>query len=449
LAVRRRGLGAVLGVALVLAACSAESKPTAKPVGPVRIQFWHAMGGVNTALVNALVQRFNSSQTDVVVEAVLKADYDQTLTTLRTDFQGGTAAHLPALVQVDDIDTRFMMDSKQIVPVQDFIDREKFSVSDYEPNFLAYYRVNNRLLAMPFNVAMPLLYYNKKAFKDAGLDPEKPPKTFDEVAAAARTLTKKEGGRTTQYGMAIAVNGWFLEQLIAVQGAEYANNGNGRDKLATAVTFDNEAGVKALTWWKGMFQDGICANYGRPTANTQKAFDTGVAAMMIDSTAVLPGRIKGVAGKFEIGTGFLPRPADAKGGVMPGGAAVWILKGRPAQEQQAAWNFAKFITAPAQQAYWHIGTGYFPIRKAAYDDATDNEWRSKYPQFDTAIDQLHKTPVTTATKGALLGVFAKARQSVEGAIEKALLNQATPQQALREAADALKPDLEQYNRSVR
>jgi sn-glycerol 3-phosphate transport system substrate-binding protein len=445
----RRCLAAVVAAALVLVACSAESKPAAKPAGPVKIQFWHTMGGVNTALVNTLVERFNGSQTDVVVEAVLRTDYDQTLTQLRTHFQGGTVAHLPALVQVDDIDTRFMMDSKQIAPMQDFIDHEKFSVSDFEPNFLAYYRANNRLLAMPLTVAMPLLYYNKNAFKDAGLDPEKPPKTFDEVAAAARALSKKVGGRTTQYGMAIAVYGGFLEQLIAAQGAEYANNGNGRDKPATAVTFDHEAGVRALTWWKGMFQDGICANYGRPTANTQRAFDTGVAAMMIDSTAGLAERIKGVTGKFEIGTGFLPRPADAKGGVIPGGAAAWILKGRPAAEQQAAWKFVKFITAPAQQAYWHIGTGYFPIRKAAYDDATDKEWRSKYPQFDTAIDQLHKTPVTTATKGALLGVFAKARQSVEGAIEKALLNQATPQAALREAADTLKPDLEQYNRSVR
>jgi sn-glycerol 3-phosphate transport system substrate-binding protein len=441
----------VLVTALLLAACGGDNKPAASaaPTGPVKIQFWHAMSGVNTAVVNGLVERFNSSQKDVVVEAVFQGDYDQAINKLKTGFQGGASANLPALVQIYDIGTRFMIDSKQIKPVQDFIDQDKFSTSDFEPNILAYYRVSNRLYGMPFNISTPLLYYNKKAFKDAGLDPEKPPKTFDEVAAAARTLTKKEGGRTTQYGMAIAVYGWFLEQLIAVQGAEYANNGNGRDKLATAVTFDNEAGVKALTWWKGMFQDGICANYGRRTADTQKAFDTGVAAMFIDSTAVLAGRIRGVGMKFEIGTGFLPRPADAKGGVIPGGAAVWILKGRPAEEQLAAWKFVKFISAPAQQAYWHIGTGYFPIRKAAYDDATDKEWRSKYPQFDTAIDQLHKTPVTTATKGALLGVFTKARQSVEGAIEKALLNQATPQAALREAADALKPDLEQYNRSVR
>jgi sn-glycerol 3-phosphate transport system substrate-binding protein len=447
----RRSLVGLLVTALLLAACGPENKPavSATPAGPVKIQFWHAMSGVNTAVVNGLVERFNSSQKDVVVEAVFQGDYDQTINKLKTGFQGGASANLPALVQIYDIGTRFMIDSKQIKPVQDFIDQDKFSTSDFEPNILAYYRVSNRLYGMPFNISTPLLYYNKNAFRDAGLDPEKPPRTFDEVAAAARTLTKKVGGRTSQYGMAIAVYGWFLEQLIAVQGAEYANNGNGRDKLATAVTFDNEAGVKALTWWKGMYQDGICANYGRPTANTQKAFDTGVAAMMIDSTAVLAGRIKGVAGKFEIGTGFLPRLADARGGVIPGGAAVWILKGRPAEEQQAAWKFVKFITAPAQQAYWHIGTGYFPIRKAAYDDATDKEWRSKYPQFDTAIDQLHKTPVTTATKGALLGVFTKARQSVEGAIEKALLNQATPQQALHEAAEALKPDLEQYNRSVR
>jgi len=442
-----------MAATLLLTACGNESRPASgTPSGPVRIQFWHAMTGANTAVVNGLVERFNNSQKEVIVEPNLVGDYDQTLNKLKTAFQGGSSASLPALVQIYDIGTRFMIDSKQIKPVQDFIDQEKLSTADYEPNILAYYKVGNRLHGMPFNISTPLLYYNKNAFREAGLDPEKPPQTFDEVANAARKLTKKDssGREVVQYGIAIAVYGWFLEQFIAVQNAQYANNGNGRDKLATAVTFDNAAGVKAVAWWKAMFQEGICANFGRTTSNTQKAFDTGRAAMFIDSTAVLRGRINAVGGKFEVGTGFLPRPSLAtQGGVIPGGAAVWILKGRPAAEQEAAWKFVKFITAPAQQAYWHIGTGYFPIRKAAYDDPTDKEWRTKFPQFQTAIDQLHRTPINTATRGALLGVFTKARQSTEGAIEKALLNQATPQKALAEAAEALKPDLETYNRSVR
>ncbi len=439
--------------ALVLTACGNESRPASStPSGPVRIQFWHAMTGASAAVVNTLVERFNSSQKDVIVEAILVGDYEVTLNKLKTSLQGGSSANLPALVQIYDIGTRFMIDSKQIKPVQDFIDQEKFSTADYEPNILAYYKVGNRLHGMPFNISTPLLYYNKNAFREAGLDPEKPPRTFEEVASAARKLTKKDssGREVVQYGIAIAVYGWFLEQFIAVQNAMYANNGNGRDKPATAVTFDNDAGVRTLTWWKSMFQEGICANFGRATSNTQKAFDTGRAAMFIDSTAVLRGRINAVGGKFEIGTGFLPRPTpDAQGGVIPGGAAVWILKGRPAAERQAAWKFVKFMTAPPQQAFWHIGTGSFPIRKTAYEDPADKEWRSKYPQFQTAIDQLHSTPINPATRGALLGVFTKARQSVEGAIEKALLNQATPQKALSEVVDALKPELETYNRSVR
>jgi sn-glycerol 3-phosphate transport system substrate-binding protein len=125
------------------------------------------------------------------------------------------------------------------------------------------------------------------------------------------------------------------------------------------------------------------------------------------------------------------------------------MKGRPDAEQQAAWRFIKFITSPKEQAVWHTGTGSFPIRKAAYDDPIDQEWRSKYPQFNTAIDQLRQSPLNGATRGALLGVFPRSRQSVEGAVEKALLNQVPPRQALHDAAEALRPDLETYNRSVR
>ncbi len=444
-------MSGMLIMAAALSACAMESKPAASPAerGPVRIQFWHALSGADALAANALVERFNGSQRDVLVEAIYQGSYDEALDKIKRAFRGA-ASQLPALVQAPDIATRSLIDSGQIKPVQDFIDQDRYSLGDYEPNLLATYQVNHRLVGMPFNASAPVLYFNKTAFKEVGLDPEQPPKTFEQVAVAAKQLTKKDSsGRVTRYGIAIAVSGWLFEEFLAVQNAEYANNGNGRAGLATALTFDNGAGVRALSWWGSMTQEGICANYGRLPSDTEAAFDAGRAAMVIDSASVLADRVKHVAGRFEIGTGFFPRPTDAKGGVAAGGAAAWILKGPSAAEQQAAWRFVRFLTSPAEQALWHIGTGYFPIRKTAYDDPADQEWRTRYPQFETAIDQLHQTPLTAATAGALLGVFPQARLSVQGAIEKALLNRAAPQQALKEAAAAVKPDLDAYNRSLR
>ena len=133
----------------------------------------------------------------------------------------------------------FMYDLDVAVPMQDFIDKEKFSVADIETNIMAYYSINKKLYSMPFNTSNPMLYYNKTAFTAAGLDPNKPPRTFDEVAQYAAKLTKKDAaGKVSQYGYSMAIYGWFFEQLLAVSGANFLDNGNGRDALATKAIFN-------------------------------------------------------------------------------------------------------------------------------------------------------------------------------------------------------------------
>jgi sn-glycerol 3-phosphate transport system substrate-binding protein len=170
--------------------------------------------------------------------------------------------------------------------------------------------------------------------------------------------------------------------------------------------------------------------------------------MIIESTATLRGLLDGSAGKFELGTGWLPRPDEAafeNAGTIIGGASLWILNGRPMEEQECAWQFIRFLTEPAQQAFWHTESGYFPIRKAGYDEPLAVEWREKYPQFSTAVEQLHAAPNNTVTQGALIGVFPTARQTVETAIEEVLAGQATPEEALNNAAQVVTQAIEDYN----
>jgi sn-glycerol 3-phosphate transport system substrate-binding protein len=299
---------------------------------------------------------------------------------------------------------------------------------------------------MPFNTSNPILYYNKDLFKAAGLDPAKPPKTFEELKAAADAITKT--GKAT--GANFAIYGWFMEQLFANQGADYVNNGNGRTSLATQSQVNSEAGVKVLTWWKDLIDTKAANNLGRKTDDSKKAFSAGQVGMILDSTAALKGLVDSASGKFEVGTGFLPKASDAKdGGVIVGGASLWIMNNRPDDEQKSTWDFIKFLTSSKEQAYWHVNTGYFPITKKAYDEDVVKENLKKFPQFQTAIDQLHQTKLNTATQGAVMGVFPEARQIVEGAIEEALNNKKSPKEALDAAEKEITSKILLYNKTVK
>lgn len=434
---------------LTLAACGGPSKEatTADSGKPVKIVFWYSVGGKVAETTKTLVDQFNQSHPDIQVEAVYQGSYDDALNKLKQSIQSKST---PNVMQVYDIGTRFMIDSKAVVPVQKWIDADKLDTSTFEPNILAYYTVNNQLYSMPFNTSTPILYYNKDMFKAAGLDPENPPKTFDEVTAAADKLTVRDAsGTVTRPGITLAIYGWFFEQFLAEQNALFANNGNGRDGVSSAVAYTSPQGEQILNWWNDMVKAGTCGNVGRKTSDSQKAFIAGQTAMTLDSTGVLPDIIDGVNGKFQVGTAFMPRPTGADGGVIIGGGSLWLMGNHSEAEEKAAWEFIKFMAAPKQQAYWHIHTGYFPITKLAYNEEDLKKHHEKYPQFKVAIDQLHSSPINRATQGALLGVFTQARQEIETAIEQVLNGQATAADALAKSAETVNAAIARYNQTVK
>jgi sn-glycerol 3-phosphate transport system substrate-binding protein len=348
----------------------------------------------------------------------------------------------PSLIQVYEIGSKFMIDSGAVTPVQQFIDEEKYDVSSLEPNISSYYTFDGKQYSMPFNTSNPILYYNKDLFKKAGI--ETPPTTYQEVADDAKKLT--EGSVT---GASFAIYGWFMEQLLANQGKDLVNNGNGRESSATESLVNQEAAATTLTWWKSMVDNKSALNLGRKTDDTKKAFLAGQIAMTLDSTASLRGIVDGAAGKFEVGTAFLPKPdTSSEGGVVVGGASLWVLNNKSAEEQKAAWEFIKYLAEPAVQAEWHISTGYFPITTKAYDEQIVKDNLAKYPQFQTAVDQLHASKPSTASQGAVMGVFPDARQTVEGAIEEVFSGKKDVKAALDDAAKQITEKIDIYNKTV-
>ncbi|MCA1041652.1 ABC transporter substrate-binding protein [Bacillus infantis] len=406
--------------------------------GKTEITFWHAMSGAGQETLDSIVADFNSSQDKYSVKAEFQGSYEELLTKLRS--VGGTK-DAPAITQVFEVGTKYMIDSGFIEPMQTFIDKDNYDVSQLEENILNYYTVDDKLYSMPFNSSTPVMIYNKDAFKEAGLDPEKAPETFNEVKAAAEKLTKK-GER---YGFSMLTYGWFFEQLVATQGGLYVNEENGRAGDATKSVFNGEEGLRVFNFLDEMNKAGTFGNYGTNWDDIRAAFQTGKVAMYMDSSAGVSAAINN--SPFDVGVAFIPYPDEVeRQGVAIGGASLWMSKGIAEKQQEAGWEFMKYLASPEAQAKWHIGTGYFAINPAAYEeDIVKQEWE-KYPQFKVTVDQLQQTKPSVATQGALISVFPESRQQVVTALEN-LYQGTAPQEALDQAAEGTDRAIEIANKT--
>ncbi|MEY8352135.1 ABC transporter substrate-binding protein [Lachnospiraceae bacterium 54-53] len=402
------------------------------------ITFWHSMGGVNGEAIDTLVDKFNKENTSgIKVEAQYQGSYDDAINKLKSAQIGNMGADL---VQIYDIGTRFMIDSGWVVPMQELIDADQWDLSQIEPNIAAYYTVGGTLYSMPFNSSTPILYYNKDVFDKAGIT--EIPDSLPGIAKIGDDLLNKGGAGEV---ISLGIYGWFFEQFACKQQAQYADNGNGREAAATAVDFDkNGAGVNTLTAWKELSDKGYAPNVGRGGDAGIADFSAGKAAMTLGSTASLKQILNDVNGKFEVGTAYFPKVNDDdKGGVSIGGGSLWALNNEDPAKQQAVWEFIKFLVSPESQAYWNSQTGYFPVTVAAHEEPVFKDNIAQYPQFKTAIDQLHDS--TPQSAGALLSVFPEARQIVETEIENMINNNGTPEDAVTKMAESINKSIADYN----
>ncbi len=418
--------------------------PAALAEEPVKIIFWHSMGGVNGEAINKMVADFNAANAGKIeVEVQFQGDYDEAINKLKSASMGNMGADV---VQIYDIGTRFMIDSGWIIPMQELIDADNYDISQIEPNIAAYYSVDGQLYSMPFNSSTPIMYINRDAFIEAGLDPDNPPKNFDEIMAACEKLVKKdENGNITQYGFGMGNYGWFFEQWVGKMGLDYVDQGNGRDAPATKVVFDeNGAALQILSTWDKLIKEGYITYLNRGNDDAKSAFITGNIAMVLESTAALKSLLVNVDDRFEIGTAYFPSiNADDAGGVSIGGGSLWAINNGDDAKRAASWEFIKFMISPEQQAYWNAQTGYFPITVATHELDAFKANIEEYPQFMTAIDQLHDTkPEYT---GSLLSVFPEARAKVEEITERVIMGELTPEEAVTQLAAQINEAITIYN----
>lgn len=404
---------------------------------PTEVTFWHAMSGPLQESLDKIVADYNNSQDEYVVKAEFQGSYEELLPKLRS--VGGTE-DAPAIVQVFEVGTKYMIDSGFIEPMQTFIDKDNYDISQLEENILNYYTVDDQLYSMPFNSSTPVMIYNKDALKDAGLDPEKAPQTFAEIKEAAKKLTNGD-----MYGFSMLTYGWFFEQLVATQGGLYVDNENGRKGNAEKSTFNGEEGLRVFEFLNDLNKEGAFGNFGTNWDDIRAAFQTGKIAMYMDSSAGVTDMVSN--SPFEVGVAYIPYSEEAeRHGVVIGGASLWMTKGKAENEQQAAWDFMKYLQTPAVQATWHVETGYFAINPSAYEEQVVKDRWEEYPQLKVVVDQLQDTKPSAATQGALISVFPESRQLIVNALES-LYQGMDPKEALDQAAEGTDRAIEIANKT--
>ncbi|MEU3309402.1 ABC transporter substrate-binding protein [Nocardiopsis sp. NPDC055551] len=459
---RRRGVKAaalLASLGLLLSACSGDDGGGGSDLtapGPevldgldeaVQVEFWHSMDATNGQVLDELIAGFNAeNEGRIEVTGSFQGDYDTALANHRAAIQQGDTAEL---IMIYDLGTQFMIDSGQTVPAQSFLDQDDYDTSTVEEALLNYFTVEGELRSFPFNNSTPLMYINRDAFEEAGLDPDSPPTDLAEIREAAEELTvTDDDGTVVQYGFGAAVYGWYIEQFMARAAVPYCDNANGRDGRATEVLFDDPKIIELVEWWDQMIEDDLAVQIGRNTDDGQAAFTSGRAAMTLESTGSLGGFIE--QSDFEVGAGYFPLVgAGDPGGSIIGGASLWVNgEGHSPEEVRGSWEFVQYLLTPEAQSTWHAGTGYLAVNTEGYDGPEAQERSEEFPQFSVAANQLADSEINENTAGCMMGVMSEARVAAEEGWEAALTSDATAEEAMSEAAQGVGGTIEEYNLSV-
>jgi len=399
----------------------------------IELEFWHAMSGGRTAAVEKIVDGFNAEHDDINVTAQFTGSYAETLTQGISAVRSGNPPHI---IQVYEVGTQTMLDSEAIVPVYEIAEGKIDFGSVIQP-ILNYYSVDGKLYSMPFNSSTAMLYYNKDAFAEAGID--RVPETWADIEEMGLQIIDSGAAN---HGLSFGWPAWILEQMHAYHNKPYANNDNGRSGRASEVYLDRDFSKMVLGTWTDLVEKDVVAYGGREYSANQD-FLAGEVAMLIQSTSSLSSIIE--SADFEVGTTFLPRfEGYGIGNSVIGGASLWVMQGHSDQEYAAVVEFFKYLSSTDVTIQWHKDTGYFPATNAAVKTLMDNHWFSDNPNYLTAFLQVLSGVQSPAANGVLLGNFVEIRDIVDTAVEEAFTGVSSADEALNKADQQADSVLQDY-----
>jgi len=430
----------------LVAAAAAALFAAAPAWAQTEIQFWHAMGGQLGEALNALAEGFNKRQKDYAVKPVYKGTYTETMTGAIAAFR---ARQHPHIVQVFEVGTANMMAAKgAIKPVHEIMAEanEPFDPKAYLGPVYGYYSTTDgKLLSMPFNSSTSVLYWNKAAFKKAGLDPEKPPKTWPEMGEASKKLLASG----MKCGFSSGWPSWIqIENFGAWHNVPFATKQNGFGGLDIELTINDPVRVKHIAQLGAWHKEGIFVYGGRENKPNAK-FSSGECGMFMGS-AGLSGGFERAMKDTPFGIAVLPYWPDVPGapqnGVI-GGATLWVLSGKSAADYKGVAKFFSYLADTEVQAGWHQKTGYVPITFAAYELTKKQGFYEKNPGRDIAVLQLTNKPPTEHTKGLRIGNFVQIRDIIDEELEQVWAGKKTAKEALDAAVKRGNEQLRAFERA--
>ncbi len=333
----------------------------------------------------ALIKEFNVAHPDIKATPVYTGSYDETLIKTRAAIEAGK----PPVAVI--MSANFLTDlviENQILAFDDLIKGDGQSndafMAQFFPALHANAVIDRKVYGVPFHNSTPLLYYNVEQFREAGLDPDRPPQTWDELTVAAKKLTRREGERVSRWGIMAPSNydygGWILSALVMSNGGRYFNEEYGGE-----VYYDTPTMLGAMTFWSDLVHKHKVHPAGEQKGpGVSTAFLSGQAAMMLLSTGSLT-HVRENA-KFPYKVAFVPR--NVRNAVPIGGASLVAPKGLDEAKRKAGWTLIKWLTSPEKSGWWSRATGYFAPNVAAYRVPEMIEFLSRNPDAKIAIDQL-------------------------------------------------------------
>jgi sn-glycerol 3-phosphate transport system substrate-binding protein len=430
-----------------IAACAAGLLYAGSASAQVELQWWHAMTGGNNDVVVKLAEEFNASQKEYKVVPSYKGSYPDAMNAGIAAFRAGNAPHI---LQVFEVGTATMMSARGAVkPVfQLMADAgETFDPKAYLPAITGYYSTaKGEMLSFPFNSSSMVMWINRDALKKAGLNADQPPKTWPEVFDAAKKL---KASTNPNCGFSNAWASWAnIEQLSAWHNLPLSTKANGLDGFDTVLQFNAPLQVRHLQNLVDLQKDKTYDYSGRANSGEGR-FTSGECAIFLTSSGFY-GNVKGNA-KFDWAAVPMPYYPDVQGAPQNsiiGGASLWVMGGKNANEYKGVAKFFTFLSDTDRQAKLHMDSGYLPITRAAYEKVKASGFYEKNPSFQTALIELTGKEPTENSRGLRLGNMVQLRDVWSEEMEAALAGQKPAKEALDAAVTRGNTMLRQFERTA-
>lgn len=406
------------------------------------IVFWHAFEGFLADKFAEIVNDFNHQSKSYQIKLVYKGNYTETFNEGVRAFKAGQAPHI---LQVYEVATQTMMLKPDMFRPIDRLMRhyyKKFDTAVYIDAVRDFYSVaDDTMYSLPWNASTGILFYNKKAFEEAGLDPEKPPKTWEEL--------EQMGHKLVQAGYKGYVTAWpvayHLEHLCSWHNLPFATEGNGFGGLSARLDFLGPYQVRHISKVAEWQKLGIFSYQGRYTDQPEAFFAKGKSGILLQGANRYPMLKK--ASQFPIGVGFMPYWSDIPNApyrLNIGGSSFWAIEGFEDDIYRGIAQFFNFLSQTEIQAYWHQQTGYLPITEAAYYLSKKKGFYEANPAAEIAVLEVMNPKRTPYTKGIRLANYSIIRDKILDSLEKAFAGELSAKEALNQAALEGNQLLEQF-----